>query len=70
MPENHYHFCHSNESCDFNCRLCGSLVRKWGHLPIAEFQYGCCHRCQEYKTCTDFVERNIEQSKALGLWEE
>ena len=67
MPENHYHFCHSDEPCDFKCASCGKLVKQWAHLPHVQFVYGCCHRCPEFKTCPDPVRRNVEQAKALGL---
>ena len=67
MPENHYHFCRSDKPCDFRCPSCGKLEKKWAHLPHVQFLYGCCHRCPEFTTCTDFVARNVEQAKSLGL---
>ena len=68
MPEHHFHFCRSHRLCNFKCEVCGKLVKKWAHLPIAQFQYGCCHRCPDCKTCKDFAQRTVDLSKRLNLW--
>jgi len=58
IPAPHYHLCgRAGRACDFNCKLCGRLIREISYLPTNHTLYGCCHRCAEYARC-DFVERH------------
>ncbi len=66
MPNPHYHTCRPGKrACVFDCKRCGLLVSEAGHPPKSHFQLGCCHRCQDYKTCNDPVARHLVTAQGL-----
>ena len=61
MPSPHYHLCRPGEACTFDCRRCGKLVSETPRPPKSHFQLGCCHRCEQYKTCIDASGQHVQQ---------
>ena len=64
FPSLHYHLCRpTKRKCDFECKMCGCIVREMPRLSGSHFVLGCCHRCTSYKGC-DCVQRHTERLTA------